>query len=402
MDKAMFEAAMAEAVDGGVISGAACIAGLSDGSTLYEGAFGKNGAELDATAMRMDTVMWIASCTKLLTSIAALQCVERGLLALDAPVSDILPELGSPSILTGLDADNGKPNLCKASKAITLRQLLTHTSGFAYVGMNQALTMYSAQVYGEPPSFKLDSPKYGFELPLVFEPGESWEYGVSLEWVGRMVERVNGDKKLGEFMQDNIFDVLGMNLTTFRPWARPEVLERMGGRTWRNPETGKIAIDESGWFPFIEPEADYGGGGAYTCAVDYVKVLMSLLLNDGKLLTSETVEMFFTPQLDDSTAVALCRELSTGPIAVGATNGLPRDRLFNHGLGGAMCMESIPEHCARGMMFWSGLPNSFWFIDREAGVCGMYLSHMFPPGDQPTQKLNAKFQQFAYVAGSRL
>lgn len=284
--------------------------------------------------------------------------MERGLLELDAPISGKLPEFSAPSILSGFDGETGKPILRKTTKPITLRQLLTHTSGFAYAGMNQALTLYSGQVYGEPPGFKLDSPKYGFELPLVFEPGESWEYGVSLEWAGRMVERVNGGRRLGEFMRDNIFDVLGMDLTTFRPWDQPKVLERMGGRTWRDPESGKIAEDKSGWFPFVEPEEDYGGGGAYTCARDYVKLLMSLLLNDGRLLKPATVDLFFTPQLKDSTA--LCRELSTGPISVGATNGLPRDRLFNYGLGGAMCMDSIPGHCGRGMIFWSGLPNSFW------------------------------------------
>jgi CubicO group peptidase (beta-lactamase class C family) len=313
--------------------------------------------------------------------------VERGLLELDVPISGILPEFSAPNILGGFDGETGRPILRKATKPITLRQLLTHTSGFAYVGMNQALTLYSAQVYGEPPSFKLDSPKYGFELPLVFEPGESWEYGVSLEWVGRMVERANGGRMLGEFMRDNIFDVLGMDLTTFRPWGQPKVLERMGGRTWRDPESGKIAEDNSGWFPFVEPEEDYGGGGAYTCARDYVKVLMSLLHNDGRLLKPKTVELFFSPQLEDPTA--LCRELSTGPIAIGATNGLPRDRLFNYGLGGALCMESIPGHCGRGMMFWSGLPNSFWVRFATSGLIpctGLLLTSIHTSYSLSTEK----------------
>lgn len=225
--------------------------------------------------------------------------------------------------------------------------------------MNALLTKYAADIYGDAPVFTLDSPKYSTEMPMLFEPGEGWEYGISLEWVGKMVERVNGNVKLGKYMEENIFDVLGMDLTSFKPWDNPDMMRKMGGRAWRDPATGKVTIDETGWFSFSEhPEDDYGGGGAFSCAQDYIKVLMSLLLNDGKLLKPETVELLFTPQLEDPTY--LRRELSTGPISVAATNGLPKDSPFNYGLGGCMVMGNVPGHCRRGLLFWSGLPNSFW------------------------------------------
>ncbi|KEF59510.1 beta-lactamase [Exophiala aquamarina CBS 119918] len=391
-----FESKTSEAIKDGILSGAACVAGRKDGTIFYQQAFGRTGAEPDAGPMKLDTVMWIASCTKLLTSISAMKCVEKGLLELDAPITKVLTDFEHPNILDGFD-DWGKPKLRRSTKAITLRHLLTHTSGFGYIGMNQSLTQFAVGIFSEPPSFGLNSPKYSCQVPLVAEPGETWEYGVGLEWAGRMVERVSG-KTLGEYMRENIFDVLGMTFTTFHPWDNPEIMAHMGGRTWRDHTTGKFTIDRSGWFPESErPEQDYGGGGSYSCALDYVKVLMSLLMDDAKLLKPETVETFFAPQVEDTTS--LQSELTAGPISIGATNGLPKDDCkFNYGLGGALCTNSIPGHFGRGMMFWSGLPNSFWFIDREAGSCGMYLSHIFPPGDGPTQALNAEFQRFVYSA----
>ncbi|KAK6387029.1 hypothetical protein LTS17_000294 [Exophiala oligosperma] len=396
MSSSSFESAISKAVEEGIVSGASCVAGRKDGAVFYQEAFGKVGAEPDAGPMKLDTVMWTASCTKLLTSISAMQCVEKGLLELEAPITKILTDFEHPNILVGFD-DAGKAKLRKvsSSKQITLRHLLTHTSGFGYIGMNQDLTRFAAEVFSEPAAFTLDSPKYSCAVPLIAEPGEKWEYGIGLEWAGKMVERVSG-KKLGEYMRENIFDVLGMASTTFRPWDHPVTMARMGGRTWRDHATGKVTLDRSGWFSESErPTEDYGGGGAYSCATDYVKVLMSLLMDDGKLLKSETVNEFFKPQVKDATS--LQKELTTGPISIGATNGLPKeDCKFNYALGGALCTNGIAGHCGRGMMFWSGLPNSFWFIDREAGCCGMYLSHIFPPGDGPTQTLNAEFQRFVY------
>lgn len=232
--------------------------------------------------------------------------------------------------------------------------------------MNPELTKYALDVHGELPGFTIDSPRSSTEAPLVFEPGQGWDYGVSLEWAGRMVEQVNGKISLGEYMQEHIFDVLGMSLTSFKPWDRPEMMKRMGGRAWRDAATGKVTVDKSGWFrlslPSDRPRADYGGGGVFTCARDYHKVLMSLLLNDGKLLRPQTVEALFSPQLKDPSAFqALQTALATGPISGAATNGLPKGSCsFNYGLAGCLCTEGVPGHCGRGTLFWSGLPNSFW------------------------------------------
>lgn len=284
--------------------------------------------------------------------------MERGLLELDAPVSKILPEWQSPDILTGFD-DSGKPILRKATKEITLRHLLTHSSGCGYTGMHAALGRYWAEVLGNPPDLTQRSLKYSCQLPLVFEPGEGWEYGTSMDWAGQMVERVNGHCKLGEYMQKSIFEVLGMHHSTFRPWDHPDIMKKMGGRTFRDTESGKITLDRSGWFPLApDLEDDFGGAGLYSCAEDYIKVLLSLLRNDGRLLKQETVEQLFTPQLADPKF--LQDQMTSGLISTGGTNGLPKGCRYNHGLGGCLVTDAVEGHCGPNTLFWSGLANSYW------------------------------------------
>nr|KAK5441159.1 hypothetical protein LTR18_007003 [Exophiala xenobiotica] len=416
MSQAEFESVITKAVSDRVVSGAACVAGRRDGNraitlvqdihgfandevipgtVFYEKAFGKTGAEADALKMQPDTVVWVASCTKLLTSISALQCVERGLLHLDKPVSEVLAEFNSPDVLTGFD-DGGKPILRKSTRIPTLRQMLTHSSGQGYYGMAPLLNRYCSDVLAREPDFANSSVRYSCDLPLLFEPGERWEYGGSIDWVGKMVERVNGNVKLGEYMKKNIWEVLGMTLTTFRALEHDDVMSRMGGRTSRD-ESGKITVDSSGWFPIVpDLEDDYGGNGLYTCASDYVKVLMSLLVDDGKLLKSQTVAEFFKPQLDDGRHIT--EYLVKGPYSAALLSGLPPDSQFNHALGGALVTNVVEGQHERGTMFWGGLPNSFWFIDRVRGVCGIYVSYFFPPGDSVTQALNTSFQKFVHAS----
>ena len=135
-----------------------------------------------------------------MTSIAALQCVERGLLKLDQPISTILPEWLEPQIITGFDSDNKEPILKSATKPITLRHLLSHSSGIAYPLLNPLLTQYCGPSLGMKNTFIKDQ----YLIPLIYEPGESWEYGPGIEWAGQMIERVNAGMKLGDYLQKNV------------------------------------------------------------------------------------------------------------------------------------------------------------------------------------------------------
>ena len=180
----------------------------TDHGLLYEGIFGKRRLG-DGPAMTRDTVFRIASMVKLITSVAALQLVEQNKLSLDAPVPDIEPAIGSPQVLDGFDA-KGLPQLRPAQRPITLRHLLTHTSGFAYRLWDAKAARYAKSLELLPKAQRKLAPA----TPLMFDPGTRWQYGTSIDWVGRIVEAISGET-LDVYFRKHILDPLGMNDTAF-------------------------------------------------------------------------------------------------------------------------------------------------------------------------------------------
>src|SRR5262249_3504816 len=134
-----------------------------------------------------DTVFRVASMIKTITSVAAMQLVERGKLALNEPVPDLDPALNAPQVLDGF-GDKGAPQLRPARQPITLRHLLTHTSGLAYRLWDARAIRYAAAIDKLHPAQRKEAPRSA----LMFEPGERWQYGTSIDWVGRIVESVSG------------------------------------------------------------------------------------------------------------------------------------------------------------------------------------------------------------------
>lgn len=321
--------------------------------------------------MTGDTTFWIASCTKLITSIAALQCVERGQLNLDDDVSPILQELAAPDILGGFNEQTGEPILKKAQKYTTLRQLLTHSCGSVNDLFSPDIKRwrewtkptYSADE-GEVVSghwkcvwnsfLTIPTQVRRYMVPILFEPGDGWVYGGGLDWAGRMVERVNGGIRLGEYMEKHIFKPLGMTSTGFRFSENEKIRANLSATTART-STGELKPGNP--WPPANPTDDQGGGGLYSSATDYIKVLISILRNDGTLLKPETVEMMFTPQLPDPKYLeAVANDPKTG---VFYTSGVEGQR-WNYGLGGLLNMEDAEGVCKKGTISWAGLPNLFW------------------------------------------
>ena len=207
-----------QAVTAGRVPGVVAMAANADGP-LYEGAFGKRtfGGDVDMT---LDTVFFLASMTKVVTCVAAMQQVERGNVDLDEPIARVLPELAAPNVLEGFDA-SGAPILRPASRPITLRQLLSHSSGFAYDTWNGEIRRYMQQA-GVPSigTCKLAA----LHNVLASEPGTRWEYGIGIDWAGQVVERLSG-LDLNQYFAENILQPLGMSDTGFllRPGpARPQ------------------------------------------------------------------------------------------------------------------------------------------------------------------------------------
>jgi methyl acetate hydrolase len=186
------------------IPGVVAMAANAD-SILYDSAIGSRGAGGEAR-MTTDTIFRIASMVKLLTSVAAMQLVERGRLKLDEPAGNVDPMLSAPRILTGFD-DKGAPQLREAREYLTLRNLLTHTSGFSYPLWDAKVLRYVQFRRGKKDK---DLPR----VPLMFEPGERWAYGGSIDRVSRMVEIASG-QGIDRYFRDNITGPLGMNDTGF-------------------------------------------------------------------------------------------------------------------------------------------------------------------------------------------
>ena len=290
------DALLKQATDAGDVPGVVAMATAGD-ATIYEGAFGTRrlGA---ARPMTLDTVVWIASMTKPITSTAAMQLVEQGRLQLDEPAARWAPGLAEAQVLEGFDA-KGAPILRPPKRPITLRRLLTHTSGYGY-GMWSPLLARYMELTGIPGTASCENA--ALRLPLLFDPGERWNYGINIEWVGKAIEGASG-LGLGEYLRKNLFDPLGMNSTGFR--ITPSMRKRMS----RMHERDAAGVLTAGDFEVPqEPEFEMGGGGLYSTAPDYL-AFMRMILNRGtgnghRVLKPETVELMSRPACRRTPAAA--------------------------------------------------------------------------------------------------
>ncbi|KAI8658077.1 Beta-lactamase [Fusarium keratoplasticum] len=265
-----------------------------DGSLNYSKSFRDNSGSPD-DCPDTDAVHWVASCTKLITTVAVLQCVEKGLLELDQDISTILPEWKHPQVLTGFD-EAGQPLFRPAWSTITLRHLLTHSSGMSYSWMHPLLQRYQ-KLHG-PLAPVGQTIKDSYHPFLVCDPGEQWIYSPSIDWAGLMVERVNGGMKLGEYMRRFIFDPLGIRDSAFHLEHREEMRARKG-KLWERTPGGLEEMKTPFWSDPITD--DMGGGGLYSTVSDLLKLYRGILRGD--VLRIETVKAMFLPQLFSTTGL---------------------------------------------------------------------------------------------------
>lgn len=392
------EAAINDAIAAHDIPGCALTVTNRDGSFTYTKAFGsasmKEGSE---RPMQLNTIMWTASCTKLMTSLCCMQLVDQGLVSLDEAVHKHIPELESYKVLSGFD-DNGAPIETKQAKPITLRLLLTHSSGLTYDALHPN-AMAWLQYHKQPlrTSGKLLE---RFELPLMFQPGESWTYGSSTDFAGLIVERVTG-QTLEAYMRKNIWEPLGIKDMTFHPSSRPDMKERMADMAIRDPATGKVQ-NYDGPMPWHDGEGKelqdcFGGNGVFTSAEEYVKVLKAMLTNEEneKLLKKETMDIFFTPQLGERSKNTLNASLQNDMMNTMMGN-TDKSITKDWGLGGLLIDSDSPTGSKAGTMIWGGAPNLRWWCDRKSGLCGFYAGLVWPPGDAKIGVLNEKFEETMY------
>ncbi|KAI4114730.1 MAG: hypothetical protein LQ338_007962 [Usnochroma carphineum] len=375
-----------------IIPGAVLLAANGSGTFKYENVFGSRSLK-DISAknpLKKDDIMWTASCTKLMTSIAALQLVERGSLSLDEDVASILPELTNLDILTGFEDD--RPQLTKASDKITLRLLLTHSSGFCYDSLSPLLQQWRRS-RGE----RLHSGTTTLErymMPLVHEPGTAWAYSPGLDFVGLMIERASGST-LGEYMAKNIWQVLKINDMTFHLKQREDLRQRLVDMSIRDRSSPRAVYTPDDGLGSEDYISDSGGAGVYSSAPDYFKVVLAVLQNDERLLKKATVDEMFKPQLSEQSLASLTETLAK-PEFGAPLGGLPAQVKKNHSLAGMLPMDDLPGSWRKGTLTWGGMPNLTWFVDRESDLCGLYATQILPSGEPKSLEMRDVFQKAMY------
>ena len=381
LDQILSQAVESKAMPG-IVAAAA-----TDKGTLYEGAFGKRELGKEAP-MAPDTVVWIASMTKAITATAVMQLVERGKLGLERPASEVVPDLARAKVLEGFDPA-GKPRLRAPKRPITLRHLLTHTAGFGYEIWNQGIIQYQTAT-GTPGITSCTNA--ALTTPLMFDPGDRWEYGISIDWAGRMVEAASG-QSLDRYFQENIFGPLGMKDTSFKISASQRA--RLASVHQRG-EDGALAPIE---FEIPQaPEFFMGGGGLYGTARDYLAFARMIMqggrVDGAQVLRSETVDLMaqnhigaldigvFKPAIP-----ALSNEVALFP---GMRKGWGLSFLIND--------QPAPTGRSAGSLAWAGLANTYFWIDRTKRVSGVFLSQVFPFWDHTAIDLVTKFETEVYRA----
>ena len=383
---AQIDAVLRRATEAGEVPGVVAVA-ATDKGVLYEGAFGTRDLA-KGPAMTLDTIFRLASMTKAVTSVAAMQLVEQGRLQLDQPIGNVLPELSAPQVLEGFD-ESGAPRLRPAKRPITLRLLLTHTAGFGYEFLNADLIRY-VKVSGTPSTStgKLAS----LRQPLVFDPGDRWEYGINIDWAGRAVEAVSG-QPLEVYFREKIFAPLGMSDTDYAISSAQQ--SRLVGAHQRKPDGSlePIPVTDPPWREFWS-----GGGGLYSTGRDYL-VFLQMLMHQGafngvRLLRPETVALMGKNQIGDINAGVAKTAMPQRSNDFDFFPGIP----CKWGLGYMINTEPGPNGRSAGSVTWAGIYNTYYWLDPQKHVAGVILTQILPFADDRAVRLYGEFERGIYDA----
>jgi len=386
MENGAIDRILGEAAARGEVAGVVAAAVRPDGE-IYEGAFGRRDVS-KPEEMTGDTVFWLASMTKAVVSTAAMQQVEQGKVTLDQNLGGILPELANPQVLEGWD-ESGAPRLRPARGEVTLRRLLTHTTGFSYNMWNADIARYLEHA-GIPGVISCEN--RALTTPLIADPGTRWEYGINIDFAGKLVEALSG-KRLDVYLAEHLLGPLGMSETTFR--IRPDQRARLAAMHVRAAD-GSLAPT-----PFEvpqEPEFHMGGGGLYGTAGDYLAFCRMILDrgegNGERVLRPETVEMMVQNQMGPLNV----RKLSTAvPAATNDAEFFP-GMVKKWGLGFMISTEAVPGRRAAHSLAWAGLANTYFWIDPASRVAGVILTQILPFADATVLRLYDAFETEVYRA----
>ncbi|MEY3661426.1 MAG: hypothetical protein RLZ49_107 [Actinomycetota bacterium] len=354
---------------------------------IYEGAAGVRDLSTNVP-MTTDSVFAIFSTTKAITGTCVLQCVEEGLLDLDAPAKNYAPALGKLQVLDGFD-NSGNPITRAPKRDVTTRMLMLHTAGFGYDFFNAQYNRL-AEDHGQPSV--ITASRGSIETPLLFDPGDQWEYGTNIDWAGQVVEGVRG-KRLGEVMKDHVFDPLGMSDIGFvmnpSMASRRATIHLRGQDGSLDPQTDLVLTQE--------PEVDMGGHGLYSTVGEYMKFIR-MWLNDGdgangRVLKKETVAMAVKNGLKDHQKVV---------ALPGVIPWLSNEAEFFPGLKKSWSFtfmvndEQAPTGRPANSIGWAGLANLYYWIDQKNGIGGFWATQILPFADASSFGGYIDFESTAY------
>jgi len=381
------DAVLRDAVNDGKVAGVVGLALTRDG-VVYERAFGKREVA-DDVDMTVDSIFRIASMTKAITSVAVMQLVDRGFVMLDDPAEYHVPALGNARVLTGFDADTGAPRLREPTSPVTVRHLLTHTSGFGYEIWNSDLQRLVLAGSLE----SLIGGTDGFlAAPLLFDPGQRWEYGINTDWLGRLVEEVSG-QSLSAYLREHVFTPLGMTDTFFNVPAikAPRLVTvHQRGPNGNLAEQPRQPPPSSTFFS--------GGGGLSSTGGDYAQFLHMLLnggtLNGNRVLRADTIDVMAQNHIGDLEAGAM------STVAPPFSNDFDffAGSIDRFGLGFLINGQRVDGGRAAGSLAWAGLYNTYFWIDRTRGVAGVILMQILPFYDGEAVDLLGRFERAVYAA----
>jgi len=376
-----------QAVESGDIPGVVAMV-ATDSGLVYEGAFGARKLN-DGPAMTLDTVFRIASMTKAVASTAAMQLYEQGKFGLDQPLGEVVSELADLEVLEGFDAD-GKPKLRPATQPVTARQILTHTSGFGYEIWNPSLGQY--QKATATPGIA-SGKKAALKMPLAFDPGQRWEYGINTDWVGQLVEATSG-LALDVYLKQHIFEPLGMTDTGFVLSAeqntRTASIHQRAEDGALTPITFELRPDDA--------EYESGGHGLNSTTKDYLAFVQMVLKggshNGAQILKPETVALMAENHIGDLAAGDMKTAIPPLSNNVQFFPGI----VHKHGLGFLINTSAIPGARSAGSLGWAGIFNSYYWIDPTKHVAGVIMMQILPFFDIKAIPVYEQFEKATYAA----
>lgn len=352
------------------------VGGINKNGVFYEYHHG-NKIWSKKTPVNDDHIFRIYSMTKAIATVAAMQLVEQGKLQLDQPLDNLLPEMAAIPILT----KDG--NLVKPNKSITLRHLLTHTAGFAYPFLHNGLDQFSKHM---PADYHYS------DLPRVFEAGDKWQYGTNINWVGKLVEKVSG-KDLETYIHENISKPLGMSRTFF---TVPDSL--IGEITTFGQLNGEKFEADTAWqYKDLKPKTYDAGGGLFSTFHDYAQFIRCILndgtLNKHQILKKSTIDVMFENNMG-SLETLLEDPTNAYPFLTSPNSHFLENNKF--GIGWAIDQNGRKGIRNPGTVFWSGIANTFYSIDRKRGKAVLFFSNTLPFSNQYAESANFKAEGAIY------